>query len=406
VKGRGTLALLSALVGLAVAAPSAMATTRVVNDDAIPATCFGFPTTYPDISTALMFSNPGDTILVCPGTYVDFPTVSLANITVKGQFLPPDLASCNATRTDLTTAAAKKKYSVLIGEIFLTADGDKVDSLVVQGMSGVFSYGLLTDGSASGYLIQNNLIEDQSVYSIAFDASGAKASRAFNNCMRDSYAGIGSASLANAGILNNHTFGNSEGIVVGDVLNPPAKVTIQGNVSTNDGYGIEIDGSTTSSVQGNLINGSSAAAICIGFANMGLLVQGNIIKTALAAHGVLVDSCPSSMGSGPNMGIKLNGNVSTSGADGFDVPSDDALQNSKITGNIFKSTGGNAMWIEMTMGNFGNTFTANIATATPGFYGCRDDTVGMGTAGTANFWGDSNIGKPNNFPMTLCFPHK
>ena len=92
-----------------------------------------------------------------------------------------------------------------------------------------------------------------------------------------------------------------------------------------------------------MIKNFSAAGICIGFANTGLLVQSNIISTMQAAHGVLVDGCPSSMGLGPNTGLKIQGNVSTTGSDGFDVPSDDALQTSKIAANIFKSTGGNAM---------------------------------------------------------------
>jgi hypothetical protein len=407
VNGRGTIALACAILGLAVAAPSAMAATRVVNDDAIPATCFGTPTTYMTIQAGVNAANPGDTVLVCPGLYNE-PSVfvSTARVTVRGQFLPPDIGTCNATRTALNTAAALKKYSILNGGFFLFADKDTVDSMVLQGP---WTWGIETFPGASGYVLQNNLVQDF-VWGIQFDASGAIASREFNNCSRNNTdSGSFSPSLANASIQANHTFGNANvGISVNDSSTAPSKVTVQANFSANDFYGIEMDGSTTSSVQANIIKGTSAAGICLGFGNTGLLVQGNIITTALASHGVLVDGCPYSSGSLPNTGLKIQGNISTTGADGFDVPSNDALQNSKITGNIFKTTSGNAMWIEPTTGNFGNTFTGNVATATPGFFGCRDDTgpFGPGTAGTFNTWGDSNIGKPNNFPMTLCFPHK
>jgi hypothetical protein len=59
VKGRGRLALIGAIVMLAVAAPSAMAATKVVNDDGIPATCFGTPTTYPTIQAECQRRQPG-----------------------------------------------------------------------------------------------------------------------------------------------------------------------------------------------------------------------------------------------------------------------------------------------------------------------------------------------------------
>jgi nitrous oxidase accessory protein NosD len=407
VKGRGLIALIGAVLGLAVAAPAATAATWRVNDDALPAGCVG---QYPDISTAVAAPTtmPGDTIIVCAGVYNDNPFVNKARLTIRSQNPPPDFGTCNATRTDLTTAAAKKKYSIVNGGFYLAADKITVDGLVIQNGS----VGVWTDPSTSGYVIQNNQIQDQAYDGVILDASGAFQSRVASNCLRNTttFDGLFSTSLSNALIQGNKTFMNGEAGFALAGFTPPSKVTIQGNIMTNDPTGIAISASTTSLVQGNIINGSTVAGICLGESNNGLLVQGNIIKTAVSANGVFISSaCLYSSGSTPNTGLKIIGNIGTSGNPAFLVdPS--SMQNSTVTGNIFKSTAGTAMWITAPGGpggNSGNKMTGNVATGATGAYGCRDDTgpLGPGTAGTWNTWGDSNIGRPHNSPAFLCFPH-
>src|SRR5438067_11833084 len=162
-----------AIVGLAVAAPSAMAaTTRFVNDDAIPVGC---PQQYPSISAALAAAGTGDTILVCPGVYNESPLVNV-QVNIKALFPPPDLGTCNATRTPLNTLAALRRYSVVNGTFFVAADKVTIDSFVIQtGPWGIFG------AAGSGFVFQNNQIQDTFIEGIALAPSGVFATRVSAN---------------------------------------------------------------------------------------------------------------------------------------------------------------------------------------------------------------------------------
>src|SRR2546427_9445426 len=66
--------LAAALLGLmVVGVPVEAATTLVVDDDGLasPSDCNDATPTYMTISAAVAAANPGDTIKVCPGTYIE-----------------------------------------------------------------------------------------------------------------------------------------------------------------------------------------------------------------------------------------------------------------------------------------------------------------------------------------------
>jgi hypothetical protein len=416
VKGRGTIALVCAVLGLAVAAPAATAATIRVNDNALPAACVG---AFPTIQQGVNAAGSGDTVLVCPGYYLESVLVPPGkdNLKIVGKNLPPDLTSCSATRTNTSSPAALVKYSVVQGNgawaFDVQSNGVTIDSFVVQGPTGSGDTGILTEDIAGGFVIQNDLIQDNAG-GMWFDADGSAQSKATRNCFRQNNDGgflsgdaVFAGDASNELFIGNRSYGNSTSSGVWTDLfgNSPDKITVQGNIATNDVAGYSMNATTNSSVTGNIISGNSADGLCIGTGNTGLVVQGNIIKLDIG-DGILVDFCDAVTNFNPNMNVKVTGNIVTSTSDAFLVDGDNLFQNSTVTGNIFKSTGGNGAYVAGTTGDGGNKFTGNIATGGTGFYGCRDDTTGTGTAGTDNTWGDSNIGKPHNLPMALCFPHK
>ncbi len=78
--GLGVVAAMSALM-----AGVAAGATWVVGDDAEARACDGRRADFSTIGAALIVASTGDTILVCPGTYVEQVTVTTDDVTLESQ---------------------------------------------------------------------------------------------------------------------------------------------------------------------------------------------------------------------------------------------------------------------------------------------------------------------------------
>jgi parallel beta-helix repeat protein len=149
------------------------------------------------------------------------------------------------------------------------------------------------------------------------------------------------------------------------VFDPNERITVKGNAVEGCGdAGIRLrDGTTASSAEGNKVenNGATAGGISVEDANNNL-VKGNV-STRNDSDGVSLHNADNNL---------VQGNESTSnGRDGLRA---DTL------------SGGNRIEGNKALGNLEHD--------------CHDDSVGLGTAGTANFW-IGNEGRTQN-RLGLC----
>lgn len=395
-KGRGLLAAVAAAAIVAIAAPAAFGATIRVNDDLVPATCVG---AFPTIQAGVNAAAPGDTVLVCRGTYNESVTID-KSIIVQGQVAPP--LGCFGTAPTF----GPNTHVVVNGTgpfaFFLDADGITLRRFVIQNTSG--GPGIWASNAFSGYVISQNLIRNN-VFGIYLNSNGATQTQVFSNCFRDNnlpgaYNGNATASdqgFSNGVLSGNKLFNHDEGGFTFHLF-PADDVTVQGNISRENNSLVEVRGGGTNvNIAGNIDTMAGIRTILLDGAVTNSTVKGNISNDS-SEFGIHLRN---NLGTS-NTNLLIQGNiVSRARGNAFQVELD-AMDNSMVKGNIGKSVGGGPVdplcapgtcGLLLRGGNNGNTFQGNIFIGTT--WGCR--VFGLG-----NTW-SGNIGKPKNTPGT-CFP--
>jgi nitrous oxidase accessory protein NosD len=387
--------VLSAVVVLAVLAPPAVASSSsaIVVDAPPEIECP--EADFVSIQAAVAAATAGSTIKVCPGLYNESVVVP------KPLRLSAPRHKSEATRCPSDPATDPTRYAIVdspgLGDGFrLQADGIVLEGFVAQGNL----TGIVTDPAFAGHRIRRAISQGNNV-GIALGGSGALESAVAQSCVRNTSVGLSSFSLRRAQIRGNELTGNNVGISLfggGDVevihnsvsespvtamrASRAANVSVRHNHVARAGAALLYDGST-GDIRFNLIEGAVAEGIQLR-SSAGVVARFNHVRESgvgvrlLRTSGTTVERNAIERSQGHGILLELSDtnaverNLSRdNGGDGLRVASQSSANN--ITGNAL-------------LGN--------------GEYDCHDDTVGAGTAGTANFW-IRNLGQTENRPG-LC----
>ncbi len=392
---RGLLLLvLIAAGGLIGSAPvGASSAVLVVDDDG--AQCPN--AAYTDIASAIAAANPGDTVLVCPGTYDETPTID-KQLNLRGY--TPDLSSSSkcTDRTDYP-ADSPLTNSIVTGFV-VGADHVTIRGFTVQGDTFTESTGVAIPGSVGFAWVTRNVIQDQT---IGINLNG-HTSQVDRNCIRDnntpgSATGTGIYSdqgLVATQILNNaFTDNTGAGItLVGDGAGNLDSVIVSGNTSavggsgaTGDGDLISISGATHSTISKNTATGTTGSAIYVQSANHFLSIDKNTLLSG-EDEGIAIDASDDSPTTGtPSDNLSVTRNTVTFGAtDNTDAgialyPT--SVDDSTFSSNTVTKNGYDGFFVDT--GNSGNLITGNKlkGNQTIGTFGsywdCHDETGGANT---------------------------
>jgi TusA-related sulfurtransferase len=326
----GTL-FLSALFG---ASHEVAAATITVDDDGVQCPSPAFNT----IQAAVNAASPGDTILVCAGTYSEAVNVN-KTLTIRGaQF------SVDARDPSRAAAVPPASESVVTGvgnngvtPFNITANGVVVDGFTVQGASNVnqFGFAILIGAGTSGTQILNNVIQNNIAGISLANNSGTSQTVIRANLIRDNnvagpVSGTGiytdqfnaGGTLTNV-LINNNTFSNDQNVAVllgSTQSGSQSNVTVSNNIMDGNGNGVLAFNLSSSSVRRNTITNSAGSQVVVGGGVTGLSISENFIQNG-ATRGIRVGDFG---GGSPNSGVTAICNSiennPTAGLDNGDSP--------------------------------------------------------------------------------------
>lgn len=321
---------------------------------------------YQSIQAAVDAAPPGSLVAVCPDLYTESVTVA-KQVTLHARPARNLAAAC--FESSAASAADPSRDAIVRGgsvAFDLRADGIVLDRFVVHDNdTGIRAV------AASRYLIRRNVIQNNNG-GVVPGGSGTGSSVIRQNCFRDNTRVVvgpfgpipGSAIVnllapQNLVIEHNSFSGNSFGVRFGGAVN----VLLEHNRSRDDGTWLRMGGTRGLHVRHNRIAQGRSEAIL--FFPQGTTGAPNV--NAVISHNHITDR----------------------GLDGIRVQAATAsLVDSVLTHNRVLDNGRDAIRIEAG-GNVGNRIEHNQLRANAE-HDCHDDTVGAGTAGTANLWRKNN----------------
>jgi parallel beta-helix repeat protein len=415
-----------------------------LEERAVPATLRVGPTeTYKHIQDAVnaaASSSGGNTILIDAGTYNEQVTIPSA-INAGTNPLVINAASPRSKPTVKPTAALTGSMAIMDVN---GATGVTIENLIIDG-SGTSTawFGLFVESGGKA-TIQNNTIQK-----VAATASSGQGTGFGIRVGRSSLSGQ-PATTGAATINNNIITGYGKGGI--DVANTGSCASINGNTVTGLGHkvsdnvqqvqnGIEIDDGATGSVSSNNVSKNGSALTGFGSAGIllfqpgsGVTVGNNNLSSndvgiwvfdaasptisnnnasGSTFYGIALDSAG---GSGVTGATVSNNNSNNNLGDGFNLAntSGSTFSNNNASGNsgsgfnLFANNTNNlftqnnstsnkqyGFWVEdSTTPSSGNTIKQNNFTGNT-LFDAFDQSVGSGTAGTANTWSGNTIGKKN-----------
>jgi hypothetical protein len=246
------------------------------------------------IQTAVDASAAGDTITVAAGTYG--AAVNLNK--------PLALRGAQAGVDARTRSGAGE--SIVANTLTMFGTGVSVDGFTIRDAVGP---GLYAPAIASGYLVLNNIIQNN-VFGMYLNSSGAAQSLIHNNAFKQnnqpgpaSGTGIYSdAGLVNAAIYDN-TFTGHTSAAIKLVGSAQSQIAITNNQLLGDSS-IVLQNTSDSSISNNTSTGSAGSAVVIAGGNARVQISGNTISNGAASAVELVEQ-----GAGLNTSIAIFGNT-------------------------------------------------------------------------------------------------
>ena len=381
---------------------------------------------FKSINDAILVAPPGTKIFVCPGTYRENVLVSKPGLQLIGpRSVGPKTACLSSGSPDPTREAIVSYDPRVPGVTFGFGIDVEASNVVIQGFTvqpalnapGVSSFGIFARDTTSGNTVRNNVAQNNSV-GIDFNSSalpGAAPGFVQRNCLRNNnhdgggpfgdgiYSDLG---LHNAYIQHNFCTGNPTTCIVllGSVLvNQNTNIEISHNEAVNDGA-IWLVNTRNFLVDSNKVINPSNTGMLFGGGDDGGVVSYNDLRGGAASvHGISIRSDEG----GPfvparNIYVKRN-RVAGFPFDGIQLAEGvtlNTVEANRVFDNVMAGIGVvTAQLSDMpATPPTNNTIQKNhLRDNNPD---CYDDTVGSGTAGTANDWIRNN-GETENRPG-LC----
>ena len=245
-----SLAVPLALGALLLAVPAA-AVDRLVDDGGVPCLSGALPL-HTTITGAVAAASPGETILVCAGTYVDDNvTIDKANVTVRGQglvrlvrsLLLPPTYNIRITADGVTIQNLDVTGDFPDCSIRVEAGGADIRDLQVRGEGplspGSFHLGICVR-QGTGHRVRNNVLEN-----LAIEVSGGASAEVSSNQLSANTVGILVGPCAATSVHHNsvvaHPFHQSTAVRVGcDAV--VTNNTLSGSTTNSATTGIETAG--------------------------------------------------------------------------------------------------------------------------------------------------------------------
>ena len=368
------------LLSLAVAPALAAPTTRYVDDDGHASTgagCSGSNAVPTTLQGGVDASSPGDTIIVCPGTYVGTVTVTTANLTIK---------SSTKWKAIIVPATNHVSNTALV---FLNASGDKFNGFEVL---------VPTEGTCE-YVSEMVLVRDAPHDTVKGNKIGITGHHGQGACGYVSGVGVDGASGGSQVLANRITDFQGHGVSelsTGTVLvkDNIIKYNHSGNpVGSNSSSGIYDFPSSggTAQLRHNTISSLSSGGTTTPRLAYGIVTYGDHTDVR-SNHASNVDTFIYEDSS--TSGLISNNVGTTNTRHGLDMSNS---SNIEITGN---TVGGTEVGVQIDSGSNSNNFHDNDwrGAAAPD---CLDPSTGGGTAGTKNTWVRN---RGTGTPPGICAP--
>jgi hypothetical protein len=354
----------------------------VVDKDRVQCPDAGFTS----IQAAVTAANAGDTIQVCPDLYIESVTVTKRlTITAPGSW----------------------------GDCLQTATPDPTRDAIVQGLG---TFGFFAPGGnlvIEGFVIQStqfavawrgsgNVVRDTLLQNNLFGLNAVQTSDSLVqlNCFRDNTLGVAASLVQNLTVAQNTFIRHVNAVQVVNGLT----LAVDSNASIDDGLFVFLSRTVAgTSVVGNDVSGAGAG-VHLADDNNGVLIAGNSLEGGGFASfsrnsGIVTDLFFNFANPQPQRNIEMRDNEITGFRRSGIEAASNSLLDSVISTNDIRDNALDGVRIEAGTNNSGNVIVGNKLKHNAE-HDCHDDTVGSGTAGTANTW-ENNKGKTENRP-DLC----
>jgi len=415
---------------LAGTANAQVLTVRCVPSHTISSSCYVPPTEYTTISAAVGAAVSGDIILVGPGTYKEYVTISTDSLSLFGaqagkdarvdRHDPSKESIVNATGTGYPTITISAPYVV-------------VDGFTVQGGTGgsPYSAGIFLSGSP-GTQVLNNIIQTNSTGVLLI---GSEVNVVERNLIKNNNGGAGlvvGCGVAALGAqflsISDNEFAGNRSAAISSLEG--VFTTITNNTSENDGSFAVFLGTTGNlfshnrgrkfGAQGALpvfCDGACSvdadAAVDIGFGNESLEISDNDLEEGEGSisHGIAFTTVFGSSSDSEGVvvkdnrikGFKDNGIVAET--DTTVSPTTGMARYSSIVANDVEDNGLDGIFIEGAVVYNTNISLFDNEAQGNHVFDCQDTSLATGpgyTLGTHNTW-FNNIGNLSS-PNGLCTP--
>jgi Periplasmic copper-binding protein (NosD) len=383
---------------------------------------------FPSINAAVQAADAGDRVKVCPGLYTEQVLVDRPLILEGPGHGLPGGQCLDEGASDPT------RYAVVGGvplPFQLLASNITLAGFTVRGTPGS---GVSTSPLFSGYEIRQNVIEDNGNHGLLLHSSGVLETRATQNCIRRQASSGIFSQLGASNIRVSENFFTAQGAAsisfVGGLFTgvrvQQEDILITHNDAV-DGGQIVVIFATGTEVSHNLLQprlpGLFGAFFRNGIrlnANINVDVHHNRIEGALG-DGILDDVGPIfGIPTGPNIGVRITHNrISAGQGHGISLRASvghiveyNLVQGAALDGISLRSAIGNIVRFNESDLNGSDGIHADSASGDNTIernrmdgnaeHDCHDDSVGLGSGGSANFW-LHNHGDTENRPG-LCMP--
>lgn len=392
---------------------------------------------FTSIQAAVVAAPPFSTIYVCPGVYREEVVVPKP-LTLLGS--SHDRSAAHSTRGEdpqhdsIIEPPVVPITSIATGLVRLAADDIVFDGFVVQ--KNIAGPGIYTSPLFSGYSIERNTIQEN-VFGLYLHAAGPDQTIVEGNWF-DANNQPGSSSgdgiysdqglrdvLVQRNVFTNHASASMVFTSVPPTFNED--ITVRRNAIIDDNAIVVIN-TRNVLVEKNFIRRTDGSGIFDGGGNVNVLIDSNLLdETGRSGIVVASDFAPASTGvlvtrnlvgdAGRNgillytaNGVRVKRNiVLRSALDGIQVTNS---SNNLVADNLSLHNGRDGIRVGIEIENppqsptpvsvnnkiISNTMRKNLE------HDAHDDTVGGGTAGTANYWIDNNC-KTENRPGLCGNPH-